>query len=324
MIEFKKAQPNRRRLKVYIYGDAGVGKTYFCAHFPNTIILDLEHKAHHFADELDFHSYEPESIDMMYKAVNQLSENPGNFTTMVIDGASAYKDLLEDKHLRRLRLKNGTPNYVFKPSDYKVLKNELKTFVNDLIELDMNVIFTARVKTKYDLTGGEMMKVIGTEPDGPKEFPYLFDIVIELEGTGKESRTARIHRDNTRRLPDIIHDFTYDKLVSYFENSGYTVDAKVVPTQKNSRRQTGRNVTTVYEGNTISTAGIQGETIAKIAELITEERITEDELITKIREDYPGAESVLDLREDEGKMLIDDLLGANKQNTLGEKTTHEV
>jgi hypothetical protein len=306
---------------MYIYGEAAVGKTYFCAHFPNTVVLDLERKAHHFADELDFYLLEPSSLDELYQAIAQLSETPGDITTVVVDGASAYKDLLEDKNLRRLRIKNGNPNYVFKPSDYKVLKNEIKTFVNNLIDLDTNVIFTARLKTKYDASGGEIMKVIGTEPDGPKEFPYMFDVVIELEGTGSGSRTAYIRRDNTRRLPDVIEDFSYKKLVSYYENSGYTIDAKAEPVKQNSRRQVGRNVTTEFNGKTVATAGILGETISQIAELVTDGKISEGDLLTKIAEDYPGAESVFDLREDEGKMLLKDII--EKTNT-GEENKHEV
>ena len=51
------------------------------------------------------------------------------------------------------------------------------------------------------------MQVIGTQPDGPKNLPYMFDTVLELTKDG-EKRMAIAHKDRTNSLPHEF-EFTY-------------------------------------------------------------------------------------------------------------------
>ena len=45
----------------------------------------------------------------------------------------------------------------------------------------MNIIFTAPTKAQYSEDESEFMKIIGVQPDGPKDLPYLVDILLRLE-----------------------------------------------------------------------------------------------------------------------------------------------
>lgn len=154
------------------------------------------------------------------------------------------------------------------------------------------------------------MKIIGTEPDAHKEFPTLFHIVIELVGEGKQPRTAYIRRDNTRKLPEVIEDFSFEKFLTYFKNSGYNITGQAqAVTRTTQRRQSARSVQISFRGKLLTTAGVTGQTLDNLFQLVEKETILEGDLLDKIRLDYPGAESLLDLKEDEAQMLFKDLTG---------------
>ncbi len=314
---FKRAVPVERRLKVYIYGKAGAGKTMAACQFIDPAIYDMEHKAMSFSDKFVFDIMEPsfaepaDVLNELYSTIEDLQQNPGNYKTLVIDSASTYTDLLIDKHLRRLRDKSGNPNYMLKPLDYKTVKSEVKSFVNRLMLLDMNVVLTARVRNQYDPDSGEIMKVIGTEPDAHKEFTSLFHIVLELVGDGPtHPRTAYVRRDNTRKLPEVIEDFSFQRFLDYFTDSGYNITGQAqAVTRTSDRRQSARSVQISFRGKLLTTAGVTGQTLDAVYKLVEKETIREDELADKIRIDYPGAESLLDLKEDEAQMLLKDLSG---------------
>ncbi|MGV8131879.1 MAG: AAA family ATPase [Candidatus Pacearchaeota archaeon] len=314
---FIKAVPVERRLKTYIFGKAGAGKTMAAVQFIDPAVYDMEHKAMSFSDTYTFDVMEPSYVEPadvlneLYTEIENLQQNPGNYKTLVIDSASTYTDLLIDKHLRRLREKTGNPNYLLKPLDYKIIKAEVKSFVNRLMLLDMNVVLTARSRNQYDPDSGEMMKVIGTEPDAHKEFTSLFHIVLELVGEGPmQPRTAYVRRDNTRKLPEVIEDFSFPRFLDYFKNSGYNITGQAqAVTKTTERRQSARSIQVSFRGKLMSTAGVTGITLEKLFTLVEKEIIREEDLHDKIRIDYPGAESLLDLKEDEAQMLFKDLNG---------------
>lgn len=311
---FKKASPENRRLKIYLYGKAGAGKTYAAVQFPNPAVYDLEHKALSFSDDFEFDIKEPSYTDPseilleLNKEIDDLMANPGDYKTLIIDSASVLTDLVGDKHLRRLREKKQNPLLSLGPAEYKLIKSDIKSFVNKLMLLDMNVVMTARIKNQYDTESLEMMKIIGTEPDAHKEFPALFHIVIELQGDGpSDPRTAIVRRDNTRRLPAKIEDFSFEKLLGYFKDSGYDIAGTAKSVKPTMHKRKFKFIDVQFNGETIQTAGVTGPTLERLAEICTNKKITKEELADKLSSDYPGAESPLDLREDEAQLLLKDL-----------------
>jgi len=300
---FSPATPESRRLKMYIYGTHGTGKTVTSLHFPNAAVIDLDGGTDWYASAFNFQKLRTTDVDKVFQAVDGLIQDPGDFKTLVIDSFTKFWDLLQEKHLKRLRVKKGNPQYVFQPSDYKTIKSDLKAFINKLLALDMNIIATAQVKNMYSQDSGEFMKIIGTDPDGPKDAPYLFDVVLELNFGPDDTRVATVKKDRTNTLPKTF-EFTYQELVKYFGVKDLERPPVKLRAEQLLNQVSNRNLKVRIGAKEILTAGVTGETLTKLMKATNS--MTETQLRDKLNEDY-SVQSLLDLREDEALMLLKDL-----------------
>ena len=172
----------------------------------------------------------------------------------------------------------------------------------------MNVIITARSKPLYSNADGEFMKVIGTTAEGPKELPYMFDVLLELSVETDGTRVAHVHKDRTGRLPKTNLDrngkptfeFTHDAFEEYF-GSGLTRTASKA-TQDQNLAKTGERTTPItYKGQKLKTAGVKSANLKTLEEIAAD--VGEDVMKAKLHEDY-SVVSVLDLKDDEAQFLI--------------------
>lgn len=304
---FKKPTRDDARLKMLVYGDAGTGKTVTALHMPNPAVIDLDQGTDFYADKFDFVRIKTSNIDEANKAVDELIQDPAGIKTLVIDGLTNYWDLLQDKHLKRLRVKKNNAAYTFQPLDYKLLQSDLKGFVNKLLALDMNIVATAKAKNEYSQDATEFMKVIGKKPDGHKDFPFLFDIVLELgfADNGKK-RVAKVIKDRTNRLPEpgTEFEYSYSELTKYLDMKELEREPVQLRAVQKMNQGNKRNTAITLDGQTVMTAGITTETLMKIKELVPV--FNEQELAAKLSEDY-FVSSVLDLKEDEARQFLVDL-----------------
>jgi len=306
---FKKAEIQADRLKMYIYGEAGTGKTVTSLQFPNVACIDTEKGSKHYGKFFDFHRIESSNPKEVLQAIEELIENPQGFKTIVIDPFTPLYEKIMDSHLTRLKIKNGNPNYTLQPKDYRPIKAEVKNLIDRLIALDMNVIVTARSATLYSQE--EFMKILGTKPDGPKDLPYMFDVVLELTKTmrdGKEVFIARTEKDRTNTLPQTF-DFTYQSFVEYVGIEGLERDPVVFDQKARMNETIGRNNEVIYGKKKIKTAGITAEQLAVLEELIA--KVGQDEVTNCLKDDF-FVDSLLDLKESEATLLIDDLKEKSK------------
>lgn len=303
---FKDAKNQSKRLKMYIYGESGTGKTVTSLHFPNCAVIDLERGTDHYDTAFDFQSLQTSDVDEVSKAVDELIADPGDRKTLVIDPFTVYWELLQEKHQKRLRVKKGNANYALQPLDYKLIKNELKSFINKLLAVDLNIIITARAKTEYSNDASEFMKVIGIKPDGPKEVPYLFDVVIELSKQADNTRIAKVVKDRTNKLPESF-EFTYHKLVEFFGIKELEREPVMLKGIQELDKLSNRNTTIIFNGKETKTAGITADTLSKISDAISDK--DEAKIKEKLNEDY-SVQSLLDLREDEAQLFLKDITNA--------------
>lgn len=299
---FEKAEKHPQRLKMYVFGDTGTGKTVTALHFPGVAFIDTEKGTEYYGEYFDFHRIQTSDPDKINGALDELLENPGNFKTVVIDPFPHVYDAILEKRLRHQRRKTGSPDYQIQPLDYKFIKGEVKAIIKKLLALDMNIIVTAPSKTLYSTEKEDFMKVIGTDADGPKQLPFMFDVVLELKSEGKK-RLAFARKDRTNKLPfNEWFEFSYPSFVKYIGVEGLERNAVVFRQQQELEARNERTTKVTYNGKELLTAGVQPDSLKKL-EILAKRS---PDLKQKLMEDYL-VESVLDLREDEALLLIDEL-----------------
>lgn len=305
---FEKAPSKGRRLKMYIYGDTGTGKTVTSLHFPNPAIIDTEKGSEHYGQHFKFFRLETSNPAKIHAALDELLKNPGEFKTLIIDSFSNVWDTIQDIQLSRMKVKSGNPNYAIQPLDYKAMNAEVKSIVSKLLALDLNIIVTARSKVLYSTDKSEFMQVIGTQPDGPKNLPYMFDTVLELT-KDDEKRMAIAHKDRTNSLPHEF-EFTYKAFTDALGIEGLEREPIVFQQQETHNQLAHRNTEISYNGNDIKTAGITANTLDQLSKAV--EVLGEKLVMGTLKGDYL-VDSFLDLKDDEALLLVKDLDQKRKQ-----------
>ena len=214
---FQKAESESSRLKMYLYGPTGTGKTVTALHFPSPAIVDTEKGTTHYGKYFDFARLDASSIGMLHKGLDELLENPGDFKTFIVDSMSDIYDSIITEREAYFKKKTGNMNYELQPRDYSFVKKQVKLLISKILALDMNIIVTARAKDLY--SEKEFMQKVGVTAEGHKDMPYKFDVVIELQKDENEKRWAIVEKDRTNSLPPKF-EFNYDAFSSALDVQG--------------------------------------------------------------------------------------------------------
>jgi len=304
MSVFEKAAPKAKRLKMLIYGDTGTGKTVTSLHFPNPAVIDTERGSEHYGEQFEFFRLMTSSPKEINQAIDELLKDPQEFKTLVIDSFSNVWDAIQDVYIKHMRMKTGNMNYGLQPLDYRNLKAEVKSMVTKLLALDLNIIVTAKSKPLYSPEKTEFMQIIGTQADGPKDLPYMFDVVLELvidSDTGQ--RIAKAKKDRTNKLPAEF-EFSYKAFTDYLGIEGLEREPVVFTQQQALNSYVKRETKVKVDGKDIMTAGVTSKTLKALSEAA--EKVGESVVSVKLKDEFM-VDSLLDLKEDEGKFFLKEL-----------------
>ncbi len=229
---FEKARTRDKRLKLFLWGDSGVGKTTLSLQFPAPVFIDLEGGTELYGDDFDFDVLHASTADEVMKAVQWLLTHAHPYKTLVIDPITAYWDALQRKwsevFLRRNKGSKGYKFefYDFQPRDWMAIKAELKELISKIIALDLNVIVTARQKVQY--AEGAFMKAIGTTFDGEKSIPYFFDTIVRLYRDEKGQFLGECLKDRSGKLPPGEFEPSFARFEQLFGKEELGRQAKVM------------------------------------------------------------------------------------------------
>jgi hypothetical protein len=203
MLRAKKPDPTQKRLKLFMFGPAGVGKTTAAIQFPNSYIIDCEKGTENYDKLINASGsavFQTTDIHDAIQEVKALLTERHDFRTLVIDPITPlYNDLL-DKCEAKVGADFGR--------HYGAANKEMKRLANLIMSLDMNVIITAHAKTEY----GQNFAKLGYTFDGWKQLDYWFDLVIELGKKGRR-RNAKVVKTRLEAFPDEdVFEWSYEAI----------------------------------------------------------------------------------------------------------------
>ena len=189
----KTPEPQARRLKLFMYGEAGVGKTTAACQMPKPYIIDSERGTdnyHELINNVGGAVLQTTDIDDVVDEVRTLSVEDHDYLTLVVDPITPLYFDLVDKCEAKVGSEWG--------KHYGEANKTMKRLVNLLMRLDMNVVITAHAKAVY----GDEQKRVGITFDGWKRLDYIFDLVLELRRSSPTKRIASVVKTRIDSFPD--------------------------------------------------------------------------------------------------------------------------
>lgn len=204
---FVPAATRKPRVKMFAYGPAGSGKTTVALQFPGAVVIDADGGSRPYANRYPFSvlpEEETRTVEGIERSIDWLMQNRHPFTTLVIDPITLLWDMWQRHWSDIYRSRKQDTKYYkheyydLQPKDWMPIKSHWKSFIRKLLQLDMNVVCTAREKELY--AEGAMMKKIGVTFDGQRDLPYEFDLVLHFDVTPDGRHVATVKKDRWRFL----------------------------------------------------------------------------------------------------------------------------
>lgn len=207
-----------KRLKLLIYGEAGVGKTTAGIQFPRPYLVDTERGAENdqyvkMLSDRGGAVFQSNDADEVIAEVTALMTEKHEYRTLIIDPLTTlYNDLLD-----RAADQVGTDFGKHKA----IADRPIKRLLNLLVRLDMNVVITSHAKPNWvrskDARGKDTAVQEGMTFDCYGRLDYLFDLVIQLQrrGTNRVGIVRKTRIDTITQDHD-INPFSYDELAELY------------------------------------------------------------------------------------------------------------
>ena len=187
MLRATKPEAKLKRLKLFVYGPAGVGKTVAALQFPESYVIDTEKGTDFYANMINKNKssvLQTLNPDDIREEIKSLLTEKHNYKTLIIDPITQVYNAVQEKWTRTFS-KYSKDQKDAEVQDFGMrywgkVKGEFKGLQRMLLALDMNVIVTSHQKDVY---GGNFSKV-GVTFDSMRGDDYLFDLVFRIEKRG--------------------------------------------------------------------------------------------------------------------------------------------
>ncbi len=194
-----------KRLKLMMFGPAGVGKTTAAIQMPKPYLIDCEGGARHYGAMLAAAggvSFESNDLEDVMLEVNSLLTERHDYLTLIIDPFT----MLYQTELERGEVEVGSDF----GRHYGWANKRCAQLFHVLDLIDMNVVVTCHAKNEY----GKDMAVIGSTFDAWKKLDYRFDLVLELQRYG-QARKGFVRKTRLDGFPDgDLFDWSFDELAT--------------------------------------------------------------------------------------------------------------
>jgi hypothetical protein len=220
----KKPEAIEKRLKLFVFGEMGVGKTTAAIQWKNSYFIDCEHggEEKQYRQQLQAANseiFQTCELREIVAEVRELRVAQHDFRTVIVDPITVpYHDtVIEQEDVV------GTEW----GAHYREAGKELRKLFKLLMLLDMNVILTAHAKWEYQEVGGQMKRV-GVTFDAWDKLGYMFDLVLHMEKhAGK--RTVTVRKTRIEAFSDgETFEWSYAEFVRRY---GETIEKQATPAE---------------------------------------------------------------------------------------------
>lgn len=213
-----------RRLKFYMYGEPGVGKTYAAIKMPNPYIIDTEGGTDHYGEIISSVGgavFRNNNYKEIMQELLALATEDHPFKTLVID---PFTGLFENA-LEEAEDKLGAAHGRHYGEAYK----KEKRLINLISQLDMNVVFTSHIKERKSKDNQGNAVVDGYTFDGGKYLNRLFDLGFELHRGKDNKRYAKVIKTRLPQFADQdIFEWSYEELAKRYGDANMSAAASKV------------------------------------------------------------------------------------------------
>lgn len=207
----RKPEHTEKRLKLMLYGTAGVGKTTAAIQFPKPYLIDTERGAENdsytrILNDLGGAIFSTSDFAELVEEIKTLTREQHDFRTLIIDPITVVYDNLLEVAEAEVGTEFGR--------HYGVANKHMKRLLNLIYRLDMNVVLTAHSKAVY----GDGMKKLGDTFDGWKKLDYVFDLVVQVEkrGSDRVGRVIKTRLDGFEQ-DTLVDPFNFDELAKRYD-----------------------------------------------------------------------------------------------------------
>ena len=240
VLKAKAPEKKEKRLKMFVFGPAGVGKTTACLQFPKSYVIDTEKGTDFYADTINksgsvvLQTLNPDDIQDELHSL--LTEQHG-YKTLVIDPITQVYNAVQEKWTRVFE-KNAKSEKEAEIQDFGMrywgkVKGNFKALQRLMLSLDMNVIITSHQKDIY----GVGMAKIGVGPDSMKGDEYIFDYVFQVERRGKDliAKTIKERAEiGKQKFPEEFV-WSYENFIKYYGQE--IIERETVPVALATKEQ---------------------------------------------------------------------------------------
>jgi len=239
----KKPEQKEKRLKMFVFGPAGVGKTIAALKFPNAYIIDTERGTDFYAKSInDSKSVVLQTLnpDDIKAEIKELLTTKHSYRTLIIDPITQVYNATQEKWNRKFEqhAKSEKEKDIqdFGMRYWGKVKSDFKGLQRLLLALDMNVIVTAHQKDVY----GTGFSKIGVTFDSMKGDDYFFDMIFRIKKAGikRDAETIKERADiDCNKFPEEF-EWSYENFKKFY--GADIIEREAIPVVMASNEQVAK------------------------------------------------------------------------------------